>query len=82
MSTLDIVESFRKKAVPVRRKVSIAPDGSDYVVAYQPDNVVVFRHTDAHQLRTLCHKLRWDIVSDTAADPPRPNLLVVQRTVT
>jgi hypothetical protein len=69
MSALDVVESFRKRAVPFGRKVSIAADGSDYVVAYQPQNVIVFRHADAHQLRTLCLKLRWEIVSDSVADP-------------
>jgi len=69
MSTLEVVESFRQKAVPLRRQVSIARDGVDFVVAYQPDNIVVFRHGVANELRKLCRKLRWEIVVDIAADP-------------
>ena len=69
MSTLQVVESIPQKAVPVRRQVSIKPDGSDFVVAFQPDNVVVFRHRLANELRVLCRKLRWEIVSDATANP-------------
>jgi hypothetical protein len=65
MSAFDVVESFRKNAVPIRRQVSISRDGEDFVVAFQPDNVVIFRHSDASKLRTMCQKLRWEIVSDT-----------------
>jgi hypothetical protein len=72
MSALEVVESFRQKAVPLRRQVSIARDGADFVVAYQPDNIVVFRHSVANELRKLCRKLRWEIVLDTAADPDEP----------
>jgi len=72
MSALQVVESFRRRAVPFRRQVSIARDGSDFVVAFQPDNVVVFRHNAAHALRKLCYQLRWEIVSDIAADPNEP----------
>jgi hypothetical protein len=68
MSALDIVESFRKNALPSRRQVSISRDGEDFVVAFQPDNVVIFRHSDARKLRKMCHNLRWEIVSDTV-DP-------------
>ena len=68
MSTLDIVESFRKGAVPYRRQVSISRDGADFVVAFQPDNVVVFRHNVANELRKVCRSLRWEIVSDTVAE--------------
>jgi hypothetical protein len=72
VSALEVVESFRQKTVPLRRQVSIARDGADFVVAYQPDNVVVFRHGVANELRNLCRKLRWEIVIDTAADPHEP----------
>lgn len=69
MSVMDVVESFRKSAVPFRRQVSIRRDGQDFVVAYQPDNVVVFRHSEAGKLRKMCHSLRWEIVSDTVPEP-------------
>ena len=68
MSVLDVVESFRKSAVPFRRQVSIYRDGEDFVVAYQPDNIIVFRHAEANKLRKMCHSLRWEIVSDTVAE--------------
>ena len=65
MSVLDVVESFRKTAVPSRKQVSISRDGDDFVVAFEPDNIVVFRHTEADKLRNMCHRLRWEIVRDT-----------------
>jgi hypothetical protein len=68
MSALDAVESFRKDYVTLRRQVSISRDGKDFVVAFQPSNVVVFRHIDAGALRKMCHRLRWDVVSDTLAE--------------
>ena len=51
----------------VRRQVSIRRDDRDFVVAFQPDDVVVFRHQLASQLRKLCASLRWEVVSDTIA---------------
>ena len=68
MSVLDVVESFRKNALPVRRQVSISRDGEDFVVAFQPDNIIVFRHSAANDLRKMCRYLRWEIVSDTVAE--------------
>jgi len=65
MSIIDAVESFRKSAVPARRKVSIDRDGDDFVVAFQPDNIIVFRHAEASKLRKVCQTLRWEIVRDT-----------------
>ena len=44
---------------------SISRDGDDFVVAYQPDNVIVFRHNELSALRKVCQSLRWEIVSDT-----------------
>jgi hypothetical protein len=53
---------------PFTRKVSIRKDREDFVVAYQPEDVVVFRNGDARALRRLCTQLRWDIVSDVAPE--------------
>ena len=50
------------------RRVSIKRDGKDFVVAFQPDDVVVFRHQRAIPLRKLCCALRWEIASDTIAE--------------
>jgi len=55
--------------LPPRRQVSIGRDGGDFVVAFQPHNIVVFRHNEAHPLRRICHSLRWEIISDTVPDP-------------
>jgi hypothetical protein len=38
MSEFDVIESFRKNALPFRRQVSIGRDGEDFVVTFQPDN--------------------------------------------
>jgi hypothetical protein len=51
-----------------RRRVSIKRDGKDFIVAFQPDDVVVFRHERAIPLRKLCSSLRWEIVHDTIAE--------------
>jgi len=69
MSVLDTVESFRKELLSPRRQVSIARDGADFIVAFQPSNVVVFRHNNAGELRKMCGRLRWQVVSDTVAQP-------------
>ena len=68
MSVLDTVESFRKSAL-FRRQVSISRDGADFVVTFQPDNIVVFRHNEASKLRKMCQSLQWEIVSDTVPEP-------------
>jgi hypothetical protein len=67
MSVFDTVESFRNDYVSLRRQVSIGRDGTDFVVAFQPSNIVVFRHSNAGELRTMCRRLRWEVVSDTVA---------------
>jgi hypothetical protein len=72
MSVLDVVESFRKNAVPFRRQVSISRDGEDFVIAFQPDNIIAMRHGEAKALRKMCHTLRWEIVSDTTPEPNDP----------
>jgi len=52
-------------ALPPRRQVSIRRDDADFVVAFEPDGVVVFRHEDAGALRKVCNSLRWKIIRDT-----------------
>jgi hypothetical protein len=46
------------------RRVSIKRDGKDFVVAYQPEDHVIFRHHEAKALRNVCRKLRWEIIDD------------------
>lgn len=46
------------------RRVSIGRDGKDFVVAYQPEDHVIFRHQSAKALRDVCRKLRWEIIDD------------------
>lgn len=69
MSAFDVVESFRKNAVPFRRQVPISRDGEDFVVAFHPQNIIALRHSEAHELRKMCHSLRWEIVRDTIPEP-------------
>jgi hypothetical protein len=49
-----------------RRAVSLRRDNEDFVVVFQPEEIVVFRNRDAAALRKACGYLRWDIVSDTS----------------
>ena len=60
---------FGKPIQVFKRQVSIRRDGRDFVVAFQPDNIVIFRHNEAKALRKLCRSLRWEIVSDTVPEP-------------
>jgi len=69
MSAFDVVESFRKSALPFRRQVSISRDDEDFVVTFLPQNIVAMRHSEANELRKMCHSLRWEIVSDTVPEP-------------
>jgi hypothetical protein len=69
MTSLETVEAFRQRSVPVRRQVAIRRDGADFVAAFQPDGHIIFRHQSAYELRKLCQKLKWEIVSDTSAEP-------------
>ena len=72
MSEFDVVETFRRNALPIRRQVSISRDGEDFVVAFQPDNIIALRNSEASALRKMCHSLRWEIVSDTIPEPNDP----------
>jgi hypothetical protein len=47
-----------------KRLVTIQRDASDFVVAFYPDDVVVFRHSEPGALRKLCTGLKWKIISD------------------
>ena len=58
-------DSYGKTGLPPRRRVSIRQDDMDFVVAFQPDDIIVFRHNEAHALRKICRSLRWEVVSDT-----------------
>jgi hypothetical protein len=60
---------------PFSRKVSIRRDAADFVAVFQPEDVIIFRHSDARDLRRVCTKLRWDIVSDIIPDLDDPNTL-------
>jgi len=59
-------------ARPFRRKVAIRGDGKDFVIAFQPEDTVIFRHAEATALRRACVFLRWEVVSDTVAEPSNP----------
>src|SRR5260221_2154270 len=48
------------------RRVSIRRDDEDFVVAFQPEDFVIFRNQDASALRKVCRFLQWEIVADTA----------------
>ena len=65
MSMLDAVETLQRDTVPFRRQVTIRRDGEDFVVVFHPQNIVALRHSEAKELRKVCHLLRWEIVSDT-----------------
>jgi hypothetical protein len=47
-----------------KRIVTLRRDGGDFVVAFYPDDIVVFRNTDAQALVKMCSFLRWKIVGD------------------
>ncbi len=49
------------------RRVSIRRDDDDFVVAFQPEDFVIFRNQDANTLRRVCKLLRWEIVADTGS---------------
>jgi len=65
-------DTLGKTLQPRRRRVSIRRDGRDFVVAFQPENIIMFRYNEATALRRMCYKLRWEVVSDTVADPNDP----------
>jgi hypothetical protein len=46
------------------RQVSVERDGIDFVVAFQPEGHVIFRHHDLKALRQVCSKLRWEVIEE------------------
>jgi hypothetical protein len=72
MAVASGVGALESVGLTPRRRVSIRRDDGDFVVVFQPDDIVVFRHNEANALRKVCRSLRWDIVSDVAADPANP----------
>ena len=40
-------------------------DGDEFVISFQPEDLIVFRHAEARALRKACVFLRWEVVSDT-----------------
>ena len=46
------------------RRVSVERDGTDFVVAFQPEGHVIFRHHDLKALRQVCSKLRWEVMEE------------------
>lgn len=47
-----------------RRRVTLRRDGDDYIVVFQPENIVALRNPNVNAVRRLCRFLRWEIVSD------------------
>ena len=71
VDTSEIVKSLGNGQ---RRRVSIRRDDDDFVVAFQPEDEIVFRHQDAGALRKVCHKLRWLIIDDQSVPDNLPDL--------
>ena len=44
--------------------LSVQRDGTDFVVAFQPEGHVIFRHHDLKALRRVCSKLRWEVLEE------------------
>jgi hypothetical protein len=55
---------FKSRGYGRGRQVAIKRDGKDFVVAYQPEDHVVFRHHDQNALRQVCSKLRWEVLEE------------------
>jgi hypothetical protein len=55
-----------------KRQVCIRRDKVDFVVAFQPDDIVIYRHHNPRALRKLCRQLRWEIVEDVAVEVHDP----------
>lgn len=64
----------------IGRRVSIRRDDDDFVVAFQPQDYVIFRSEDASELRRVCRFFQWEVVRDTASDfPEQPSRRALQR---
>lgn len=49
-----------------KRLVTLRRDGDDFVVAFYPEEIIVFRHNEPQPLRKVCAFLRWQIIADSA----------------
>ena len=49
-----------------KRLVTLRRDGDDFVVAFYPEDAVVFRHTEFERASKGCTVLQWKIISDSA----------------
>ena len=47
--------------------VTLQRDGAEFVVSFDPEDIVVFRHTEPNALRKMCTFLRWPIIADMDA---------------
>jgi hypothetical protein len=65
----DVVSRSRQP----RRRVVIRRDDTDFVVVFQPENLVAFRNVDASALRKACEFLRWEVVSETPHEAQNPD---------
>jgi hypothetical protein len=54
-----------------RKRVSIRRDDEDFVIAFQPENIIVFSSADMMGLRKLYRQLRWEVESDVI-EPGNP----------
>jgi hypothetical protein len=64
----DVTDNSPKNGIG--RRVSIRRDDEDFVVAFQPEDYVIFRSQDASELRRVCRFFRWEVLTDTASDVP------------
>jgi hypothetical protein len=55
-----------------RRQVSIQRDDKDFVIVFQPEDLIVFRNASASALRKACRFLRLEVVSDAVPEANDP----------
>jgi hypothetical protein len=49
-----------------KRLVTLRRNGDDFVVAFYPEDIIVFRHNEPQPLRKMCAFLRWKIIADSS----------------
>ena len=47
-----------------RRRVLIRSENEDFVVAFQPEDFVIYRSPDLDALRKVCRSLGWEILNE------------------
>jgi hypothetical protein len=65
MSEMAVGPGVVDRFIQPRRQVLIRRDHDDFVIVFQPEDLIVFRNSSEGALRRACHFLRWEIVSDT-----------------